>query len=132
MVEIAISFDTDKEVFKVYEPSSDTLLITSSLSESLMKLNDFLKSENLVKDDILNTADVSYHIDSYTMSTMIRSNANLLKRLSTASSGFTISTQKFGSNRSNNKFNSMATRNWNKGFGTAFTKSHKKFGGAKS
>jgi hypothetical protein len=97
-----------------------------------MKLNDFLKSENLVKDDILNTADVSYHIDLYTMSTMIRSNANLLKRLSTASSGFTISTQKFGSNRSNNKFNSMATRNWNKGFGTAFTKSHKKFGGAKS
>ena len=103
MVEIVIKFDPDKEMFNVYEPTSDTLLVTSSLSESLLKLNEFLKSEKLVKDDILNTADVSYHIDSYTMSTMIRSNANLLKRLSTASSGFTVSTQRFGSSKSNNK-----------------------------
>ena len=131
MVEIVIKFDPDKEMFNVYEPTSDTLLVTSSLSESLLKLNEFLKSENLVKDDILNTADVSYHIDSYTMSTMIRSNANLLKRLSTANSGFTVSTQRFGSSKSNNKFNSMATRNWEKGFGSAFTKSHKKFGGSR-
>lgn len=131
MVEIVIKFDPDKEMFNVYEPTSDTLLVTSSLSESLLKLNEFLKSEKLVKDDILNTADVSYHIDSYTMSTMIRSNANLLKRLSTASSGFTVSTQRFGSTKSNNKFNSMATRNWEKGFGSAFTKSHKKFGGSR-
>ena len=131
MVEIVIKFDPDKEMFNVYEPTSDTLLVTSSLSESLLKLNEFLKSEKLVKDDILNTADVSYHIDSYTMSTMIRSTANLLKRLSTASSGFTVSTQRFGSSKSNNKFNSMATRNWDKGFGSAFTKSHKKFGGSR-
>lgn len=131
MVEIVIKFDPDKEMFNVYEPTSDTLLVTSSLSESLLKLNEFLKSEKLVKDDILNTADVSYHIDSYTMSTMIRSNANLLKRLSTASSGFTVSTQRFGSTKSTNKFNSMATRNWEKGFGSAFTKSHKKFGGSR-
>jgi hypothetical protein len=132
MVEIVIKFDPDKEMFNVYEPTSDTLLITNSLSESLLKLNDFLKSEKFIKDDLLNTAEVSYHIDSYTMSTMIRSNANLLKRLSTANSGFTVSTQKFGSNKSNNKFNSMATRNWEKGFGSAFTKSHKKFGGSRS
>lgn len=131
MVEIAITFDPDKEVFKVYEPSSDTLLVTNTLTESLMKLNEFLKSENMITGDLLNTADVSYHMDSYSMSTMIRSNANLLKRLSTANSGFTVSTQKFGSNRANNKFNSMASRNWNKGFGTAFNKSHKKFGGQK-
>jgi hypothetical protein len=131
MVEIVIKFDPDKEMFNVYEPTSDTLLITSSLTESLIKLNEFLKSENLIKDDLLNTADVDYHIDAYTMSTMIRSNANLLKRLSTANSGFTVSSQRFGSSKSNNKFNSMATRNWEKGFGTAFTKSHKKFGGTK-
>lgn len=131
MVEIVIKFDPDKEMFNVYEPTSDTLLITNSLTESLLKLNEFLKTENLIKDDLLNTAEVDYHIDSYTMSTMIRSNANLLKRLSTANSGFTVSTQRFGSNRSNNKFNSMATRNWEKGFGSAFTKSHKKFGGSK-
>ena len=131
MINIVIKYDPDKEMFNVYEPTSDTMLVTGTLSESLLKLNDFLKSENLVKDDILNTADVSYHLDSYTMSTMIRSNANLLKRLSTANSGFTVSTQRFGSNKSNNKFNSMATRSWEKGFGSAFNKSHKKFGGSK-
>ena len=39
---------------------------------------------------------VNYHIDSATFIAMVKSNADLLKRLNTAPSGFMISSNRFG------------------------------------
>lgn len=97
MVEILINYMPDKDCYGVYEPSTDTLLVSSNLSEALVSLSNFLKDSKLIDTDILNTADIKYHLDSHTMKSIIESNVNLMKRLSNAPSGFMISSQRFGS-----------------------------------
>lgn len=96
MIEVVINYDENNKVFKVYEPTTDTLLITASITESFVKLSEFLQSKGMIPMDILNSKEVSYHIDSPTFIAMVESNVNLLKRLNSAPSGFTISSQKFG------------------------------------
>lgn len=139
MIEIVINYDKDKKMFKVYESSSDTLMITSSLSESLLNLNKFLKDSNLINKDILQDDNITYHLDSGTMVAMVESNVNLMKRLRNSPSGFMTSSQKFGSSlgnsNKNNSSNSQEKPNkkGRRGTGmfsnTAFRNSYKKFGG---
>lgn len=146
MIEIVVNYDKNRKLFIVYEPTTETLFLTASLGESFLKLSQFLKEQGMIESDILQTDNISYHIDSATFIAMVESNANLLKRLSQAPSGFTISSQRFGVNPSSGN-NSFGTNNIQKGsstsgFGTSkkkkstgtfsksgFKNSNKKFGG---
>ena len=96
----------------------------------------------MIDTDILRCHDISYHIDSYTMLSIIESNVGLLKRLNTAPTGFMNSSQKFGlgntsgstplpskrqnySQQGGNK-NNYGKKGWggkNSGFGGGFSKS---------
>ena len=96
MVEVVINYNKDNQNFQVYEPTTDTLLVSSNLTEALVNLSIFLNSAGLLQGDILDYPEISYHLDSYTVKSMVESNVNLIKRLQTAPSGFMISSQKFG------------------------------------
>lgn len=96
MIDVVVNFDQSSGEFKLYEPTTDTLLITTSLGETFAKLDEFLKDRGLIATNILSTADINYHIDSATFIAMVKSNVDLLKRLNTAPSGFTISSNRFG------------------------------------
>lgn len=96
MVEIVINYDQSTQNFKVYEPTTDTILVSTNLAEALVNLSKFLSESGLIEGDILSYTSISYHIDSFTLQAMVESNVNLLKRLSTAPSGFMISSQRFG------------------------------------
>ena len=96
MIEIVINYDPTQKVFKLYEPTTDTLLITASLGESFIKLNEFLKNQGMITTDILNTLDITYHIDTMTFLALIESNVGLIKQLNQSPSGFMISSQRFG------------------------------------
>lgn len=136
MIDVVINYDKTSQEYKVYEPSTDTLLITTNLGESFSRLSEFLKSNNMISNDILTSDDITYHIDSATFFALIESNINLLKRLNSAPSGFTISTQKFGGSGQNQKkeSNKKDYRNERSNrFGGTFSKSsfnqsYKKFG----
>ena len=113
MVEVVINYDTNKNEFKVYEPTTDTILVSKTLTEALVNLSSFLVSSNLIQGDILNCSEVSYHFDSETMKRMIESNVNLMKRLKTAPSGFTLSSQRFGTTITNqSQSNSSKNKNY--------------------
>lgn len=96
MIDVVVNFDPIRGEFKLYEPTTDTLLITTSLGETFAKLDEFLKERGLIASSILATADVNYHIDSATFIAMVKSNADLLKRLNNAPSGFMISSNRLG------------------------------------
>lgn len=96
MIDVVVNFDPTRGEFKLYEPTTDTLLITTSLGETFAKLDEFLHERGLIASNILTTADVNYHIDSATFIAMVKSNADLLKRLNNAPSGFMISSNRFG------------------------------------
>ncbi len=139
MIDVVIGFDKEKEEFNLYEPSTDTLLITTSLGELFIKFDEFLKLNGLISGaDILNTAEINYHIDSPTFIAMVSSNAALLKRLNSAPSGFMISSQKFGiqnnnyQNNNNQKEFKDYKKKYNRSSGTfsksSFNNSNKKFG----
>ncbi len=98
MIEIVINYDKSKKEYKIYESSSETLMISENLTQGLVTLNDFLRNHYLIKEDILQEKDIMYHIDGTTMIEIIMSNVNLLKQLKNlAPSSFQISTSKFGS-----------------------------------
>lgn len=141
MIEIVIKYDPSRSEYKIYEPTTDTLMASSNLTEALCMLNKFINSSGLSSvSNILDCPDISYHIDSATMKAMIESNLSLLNRLRTAPSGFAMSSQKFGgttqlqqkmtqqkavqSSNSSQKKNTMSS-----GFSSAngFRKSYKKF-----
>ena len=136
MIDVVIGYDKEDQVYKVYEPSTDTLLVTTSLGESFIKLSEFLKSSGMIIGDLLGDDNVRYHIDSATLLAMVESNANLLKRLNQAPSGFMISGQRFGqstTSSSQNKNNGSGKKQKFGGSGGTFSKSkfnesYKKFG----
>lgn len=140
MIDVVIGFDREKNEFNLYEPKTDTLLITTSLGELFIKFDEFLKLNGLIQGaDILNTAEINYHIDSATFIAMVSSNVSLLKRLNTAPSGFMISSQRFGVQQNNNFQNNNQKgdfkdykKKYNKSTGTfsksSFNHSNKKFG----
>lgn len=150
MIEIVINYDKDRKEFKLYEPTTDTLFITSSLGESFIKLNDFLQSQGMITGDILETLDITYHIDSLTFLALIENNVNLLKRLNTAPTAFMASSQRFGlpttpqqAPQQNQQFQGKGNSNYDgkkKGYkkdrgatgffsNSSFRGSYKKFGG---
>lgn len=97
MIEIVINFDSSRNEYKIYEPTTDTLMASSNLTEALCLLNKFIESSGLSSiPNILECPNISYHLDSATMKAMIESNIALIKRLQTAPSGFTQSNRKFG------------------------------------
>ncbi len=97
MIEVLIKYLPDKDCFGVYEPTSDTLLVSSNIGESLVGLSNFLRDSGQIETDILNSDDITYHLDSKAMRGIVENNVNLMKRLSNAPSGFMISSQRFGS-----------------------------------
>jgi hypothetical protein len=137
MIDVVIGFDKEEQVYKVYEPSTDTLLVTTSLGESFIKLSEFLKSKGMIPGELLGDDNVRYHIDSATLLAMVESNANLLKRLNQAPSGFMISGQRFGqstttSSSSGNRGGGQKKQKFGGTGGTfsksKFNESYKKFG----
>lgn len=150
MIEVVINYDSNRKEFRLYEPTTDTLLITANLGELFIQLNDFLKSQGMIVDDILNTIDITYHIDSPTFLALIENNITLLKRLNTAPTAFMSSAQKFGlpttpqpQQNNNNQFQGKGNTNYDgkkKGYkrergssgffsNSSFRSSYKKFGG---
>lgn len=151
MIEVLIKYLPDKDCFGVYEPTTDTLLVSSNIGESLANLSQFLKDSGMIDKDILSSDDIGYHLDSKAMRGIVENNINLMKRLSNAPSGFMISSQRFGSSLNSNssqpksefkKESSDTGKFGNKSFGgkrdsgfssfsgnSNFKSSYKKFGG---
>lgn len=125
MIEVVINYSQEDQTFRVYEPTTDTLLISSSLTEALVNLSSFLMQEGMIQGDILNYPEISYHLDSFTVKAMVESNVNLMKRLQTAPSGFMLSSQKFGGTSTPLKKKDRG--GGNNGFeSSGFSKSYKK------
>ena len=139
MIEIVINYDEDRKEYKIYEPSTDTLMVSSNLTEALTILNKFLIDSGLSKVDILECPDISYHIDSPTMRSIVEGNIKLIKRLRTAPSGFAMSSQRFGgsgtgqqqSQPSGQQKKQQKSKGGQLSGATGFLGSYKKFGGGK-
>ena len=130
MIEIVISFDPQKQYIKIYDPRSDSLMVSANLTEALCILNKFLLDSGMIKEDILKSPDISYHIDSYTMKGIIEGNLKYVKRLNQAPSGFQISSQRFNNSNSGQQ-GGEKRRKSNSGLASAtgFRSAYKKFGG---
>lgn len=137
MIDVVINYDESTGSFKLYEPTTDTLLITTSLGDTFIKLSEFLRQSGMIAEDILSSSEITYHIDSATFLALIQSNVSLLKRLNTAPSGFMISSKRFGvsGQGGNNNNSSSSTKKKGKRFGSggsfsksSFVSSYKKFG----
>ena len=131
MIEIVINYDQNKQMYGVYEPTTNTYILSANLSEALVYLEKFLKDSQMITSSLLDCTEISYHLDSYSMKSMIESNVALMKRLSGAPSGFTVSQQRFGGT------SNLPNKNNNKGFSnkggstfsnSGFKSSYKKFG----
>ena len=141
MIEVVVKFDKSRGLYVIYEPTTETLFLTASLGESFLKLSQFLQERGMIDKDILQSDNISYHIDSACFIAMVESNANLLKRLSQAPSGFSISSQRFGVSPALNSGQGLQQKNNGKGnyksskrsTGTfsksGFKNANKKFGG---
>lgn len=132
MIEVVIRYNESRQEFVIYEPTTDTMMVGSNLTECLGNLSKLLMEMSGL--NLLDNSEVSYHIDSYTMKTMITSNVDLLKQLKSGPSGFTRSQQKFGGGTSANSIDcnkSTKKKKYNSGFQGAkgFSNAYKKFGG---
>lgn len=134
MIELAIEHDDQKGLYKIYEPSTDTLVASANLTEALVNISKFLTNSGMIKGSILDYPEISYHIDSTTMRAIIESNITLMKRLNTAPSGFTTAAQHFGGSTmqsngsSSNKKKAEFGRRGSTFSNSGFKKSYKKFG----
>ena len=116
-MDIVINYDPTTKEYKLYEPSTDSLILSTNLTEGLVNLNEFLKSSGLVSEDILNSADIGYHLDSETFIAMIKSNVDLLKRIQSGPSEFKKSAGKFGLSQSQGSYVPKSKRYNSSGFG---------------
>lgn len=116
MIDVVINYDNAKKEYRLYEPTTDTIIITSNLSETFIKLSELLVSTGMIPDgDILNTNLVTYHLDSGTLISMVESNVNLLKRLTQqAPSIFTSAARKFGGVSASNSLLSSSQSSFQK------------------
>lgn len=101
-MDIVINFDSERQIYKIYEGSTETLLVSQDLAEGMFNMNTFLKMEGHIPEgsDIFRVGDVSYHLDSTTMNAILKSNINLVNRLRSGPSEFKISSEKFGGSSS--------------------------------
>lgn len=97
-MDIVINYDPGTKEYKIYEPTTDSMIVSMNLTEGLVNLNLFLLSSGLIPEgsDILLSKDIGYHLDSETFIAMIQSNVDLLKRLQNGPSEFKKSAGKFG------------------------------------
>ena len=97
-MDIVINYDPGTKEYKIYEPTTDSMIVSMNLTEGLVNLNLFLKTSGLISEDsdILLSKDIGYHLDSETFVAMIQSNVDLLKRLQSGPSEFKKSAGKFG------------------------------------
>ena len=97
-MDIVINYNSTEKEYKLYEPTSDTVIVSNNLTEGIVNLNLFLKSSGLIDDeaDILISKEISYHLDGETFIAMIQSNVDLLKKLQSGPSEFKKSAGKFG------------------------------------
>ena len=129
MIEVVINYDPIQKTYKIYEPSTDSLMVSSNLTEALVTLNQFLLNSGLTDTDLLNSPDISYHLDSYTIRGIIEGNLKLVKRLNQAPSGFQLSGKKFSEDPSKPD-GRRKTRGGGLGSATGFRNAYKKFGGS--
>jgi len=133
MINIVINYDPAQEMYKIYEPTTDTLLVSANLTEALVSLNAFLISQGWTKEDILHENNIIYHLDSPTVVAMVTGNLELMKRLNQAPSGFMLSEHKFGisqqSSTGNGNTDKKTKRKGNRLAGAkGFNNAYKKFG----
>lgn len=97
MIQIVINYSPAEQSYKIYEPTTQNLILSTVLSEGLVLLSKFLQEQGMIEGDILTTTEeISYHLDSASLGAMIKSNVDLLKRLKSAPSGFQTASQRFG------------------------------------
>jgi len=134
MVEVVINFDQDNNVYKAYEPTTDTIFVTTSLGDTFNKLEEHLKQSGLIAGSLLSDLNITYHLDSPTFIAMVKSNASLLKRLNSAPTSFMMSSQRLGINNNKEKswdkekdYNGKKRRKSGTFSKSNLTKSYKKF-----
>lgn len=115
MIEIVIKYDPSKAQYLIYEPSTDTMMASGNLTEALVLLSEFLINSGFATTDILQCDNISYHIDSATMKSIVEGNLNLIKRLQTAPSGFMMSSARFGGGLTANGASKKAQPTWDGG-----------------
>jgi hypothetical protein len=59
MIEIVVKYDKARGLYLVYEPTTETLLMTASLGESFLKLSQFLQDQGMIDKDILQVDNIS-------------------------------------------------------------------------
>lgn len=138
MIDIVVKFDSTEGVFKIYESSTQTLLISQTLGEGFSNLNGFLLSGGLITKSILEDQEVIYHFDSHTFQEIIKSNMSLLRRVSDIPSEFKNSVSKFGGGAISPSTGSSGFSRGSKNFqknkmsgDSSFSKSHQKFNSKK-
>lgn len=95
-MDIVINYEEETKEYKVYEPTTDTLIITTNLPDLFIKLGGYLKDSGLISCDLLECKDITYHIDSPTFIAIMQNNVALTNRMNEGPSGFMISNKKFG------------------------------------
>lgn len=111
-MDIVINYDPNTKEYKIYEPTTDSMIISMNLTEGLVNLNLFLKTSGLIPEDsdILLSKEIGYHLDSETFVAMIQSNVELLKKLQNGPSEFKKSAGKFGLPSTSQKYVPKAKR----------------------
>lgn len=116
-MDIVINHDPTTKEYKIYEPSTDSLIISMNLTEGIVNLNEFLQSSGLITEDILKSTNIAYHLDGETFIAMIQSNVDLLKRIQSGPSEFKKSAGKFGLPQTTNNYVPKSKRYGSGGFG---------------
>ena len=96
MIEIVVNYDQTKQEYQIYESSTQTLILSTSLGDGFKNLNGYLLSSGQITKSILEDQNIQYHFDAFTFQEIIKSNISLLKRVSEIPSEFKNSANKFG------------------------------------
>ena len=94
MIEVVINYNTEKGMYGAYEPSTNTCMLSANITEAIAYLEKFLQEAKLLEGSLMESNNIYYHLDSATMHAIAENNIALMKRLSTAPSGFMMSEKK--------------------------------------
>lgn len=97
MITVVINYDSNLEVFKLYYKDLDVVFTSEEMFKVLVLFNSFISEHYGENFNILNSTEINYILDSYSMKQMILSNVKLIKRLSKMPSAFQQSNERFGS-----------------------------------
>lgn len=96
MTEIVIKYDDSTKEYRLFEGTSQTLIMSRTLGEGFSNLNKFLLESGQIEKSLIEDPNILYHFDSHTFHEIIKSNIALLKRVSNIQSEFKNSANKFG------------------------------------